>query len=173
MRINSTCLTILMMFAISSVASAQEAGTDSIDTDVRSVTEADSTLVAGAGNSQKVSAGSHAVVYVPFFYRGEQYKNRVARGIVVSTTDSTCQVRLAAETAPVRPGYRILLYQVQPPVIPPLADKTPAAKKVPFYKRKWFWPVVGAAVITTVIITAGGGGSSSNQGTVSIGGNLP
>ncbi len=47
------------------------------------------------------------------------------------------------------------------------------SKKVPFYKRKWFWPVVGAAVITTVIITAGGGGSSSNQGTVSIGGHLP
>ena len=170
MRVFSMCLTLLLLAVPASTVLAQ----DSLDVDVRWVVEADSTILAGAGASQGVGVGSRAVVYVPFFYQGAPHKNRVARGLVISTSDSTSQVRLSAMTAPVRPGYRILFHNLRPPAIPPVSgvEQKSAGDKKPFYKRKWFWPVVGAAVATTVIVTARGG-SSSNLGTVSISGSLP
>ncbi len=170
MRVFSMCLTLLLLTVPASTALAR----DSLDVDVRWVVEADSIILAGAGASQGVGVGSQAVVYVPFIYQGAPHKNRVARGLVISTSDSTSQVRLSAATAPVRPGYRVLFYNLRSPAVPPVAgvEQKPAGDKKPFYKRKWFWPVVGAAVAATVIVTARGG-SSSNLGTVSISGSLP
>ncbi len=179
MRILSKLLTLLLLGVAALPALAaegeKEPGTDSLDVEVRRVMEADSLLVAGAGVSPGVGIGTKAVVYVPFYYLNARHKNRVARGLVVSTTDSTCQVRMTAMSAPVRPGYRTLLYEIQHPVIPPTAEvrRKPVGEKKPFYKRKWFWPAVGTAVAAAIIITVGNKASSPNQGTVSISGTLP
>ena len=178
MRIYSPCLIILLLTSLGTGAPAQEpsdgAATDSINADILWVEEAESLLVAGAGTLDGVGPGTRAVVYVPFFYRGEPYKNRVARGLVISAADSSCQVRLTATTAPVKPGYRVLLYQIQPSIIPPVAEDQEIPAEKPFYKRTWFWPMVGAAVATTIIISrGGGGGKDSNRGSVSISGFLP
>jgi hypothetical protein len=180
MRIFSTCFTLLLLSLPAGTARAQQvpeqSGVDSLDVDVRWVTEKDSLAVVGAGTIDGVGIGTSAVIYVPFFYRGTPHKNRVARGLVISSADSTCRVRLTAATAPVRPGYRALLYGIIPPAVPQVAElgPKPAQKKKPFYKQIWFWPVVGAALTTTVVVIAsGGGGSKSNRGTVSISGSLP
>lgn len=177
MRVYITSLILLLTVVFSPAVLAQQAdeaaGPDSIDTDVLWVMEQDSLLVAGAGTSRGVVPGSRAVVCVPFFYRGEPYRNRVARGLVVSSTDSTCQVRLTAATAPVRPGYRVLLYRLRLPVIPPLAGTEPKPAAAPFYKKKWFWPMVGTAVAATIILSTRGGREAPTQGTVSISGSLP
>ena len=179
MRILSTSLTLLLLGVAALPALAREGetepGADSLDVEVRRVMEADSLLVAGAGVSLGVGIGSKAVIYMPFYYLNDQHKNRVARGLVISTTDSTCQVRMTAMTAPVRPGYRTLFYEIQHPVIPPTAEvrQKPVGDKKPFYKRKWFWPAVGTAVAAAIIVTVGDKASSPTQGTVSISGSLP
>jgi len=180
MRIFSTCLTLLLLSLPAGTALAQQvperSAADSLDVDVRWVTEEDSSAVVGAGTIDGVGIGTRAVIYVPFFYRGAPQKNRVARGLVISSADSTCRVRLSAATAPVRPGYRALLFGILPPAVPQIAglEPKPAQQKKPFYKQIWFWPVVGAALTTTIVVTASrSGGSKSNRGTVSISGSLP
>ena len=160
----------LLLFAAGSLG-AQVAPVDTLDADVRWVDSKDSVLVAGAGLSQGVTLQTGAVVYVPIYYQGVEYRNRVARGMVTAAEDSTCRVKISAYTAPVRPGYRILLYGIRLPAVS-LTEQPLSREKKPFYKRKWFW-LAGGAAATAAIIVVTRGGSKSNSGKVVITGRLP
>jgi len=166
-------LTIYLVIQTGSLR-AQAGQPDTIDTGVRQFSLTDSVLFAGAGLPQGVTLQTKALVYLPVFYRGAQFRNRVARGQVVTAEDSTCIVKIDAFTAPVRPGYRILLYGLTPRVAEPvpLAVKEETGKTVPFYKRRWFL-LAGGAVATAAVVAIITRKSGSNNGKVVITGRLP
>ena len=154
---------------------AQSARVDTLDVDVQWVDKVDSILVAGAGINQGVGLETKAVVYLPIYYQGEEYKNRVAYGTVIAVEDSICRVQISTATAPVRPGYRILLYghKIAAPSVLASTEKPQPREKKPFYRRKWFWLVGGAAATAAIIAVSSGGSGSSNHGKVVITGQLP
>ena len=166
--------TLLLLLRV--MAPAQTGTADSLDVPLLEVDNTDSLVTAAAGMSSGVSLETRGVVYLTVTYLGVQYSNRVARGLVVTAGDSTCRLKILESTAPVRPGYRVLLYGLRPE--PPVAAATferKSAVNKPFYKRRWFWIAGGAAAATAILAATSGGGKStpSTRGTVTITGSLP
>ncbi|OGG00905.1 MAG: hypothetical protein A3F83_06470 [Candidatus Glassbacteria bacterium RIFCSPLOWO2_12_FULL_58_11] len=173
----SLLLSTLLLLLLRGTTLAQAPEADSLDVPLLEVDNTDSLVTAGAGMRSGVNLDTRGVVYLNIFYQGVQYGNRVARGIVVTAADSTCRLKILESTAPVRPGYRVLLYGLRP--APPYVATTferKAAVKKPFYKRRWFWIAGGAAAATAILAATSGGGKSgpsSSRGTVAITGSLP
>ena len=176
MPTRTSILIATLILLLRGMAPAQTGAADSLDVPLLEVDNTDSLFTAAAGMSSGVSLDTRGVVYLTINYLGVQYRNRVARGFVVTAGDSTCRLKILESTAPVRPGYRVLLYGLRP--APPVAAATferKAAVNKPFYKRRWFWIAGGAAAATAILAASGGGGKSSpsGSGTVTITGSLP
>lgn len=134
---------------------------------------ADSLVDATRGKVHGVQPGAEAIVYVPVQYRGQTFSNRVALGTVIAAADSVCTIRLSSIAAPVNPGYKIMIELFEKP---DAGKHVATAEGEPFYRKKWFWPVVGGvagAAILGAVLGGGGGDSGPGTGTVDVGGSLP
>ena len=166
-------ITILLVLAAgASPLAAQASRPDTLYTQVLSVSDRDSTLTAGAGLLAGVRPGTEGIVYIPIDYQGHTWHNRIARCVLDTATDSVSTMKIIAATAPVRPGYAILLYGIASPQAPALAVRPKASEK-PFYRKRWFWIAGGAAAAVLIVVAAGGGGGSPSTGTVTVSGDLP
>jgi len=163
-------VSIAVFLGAATAAYCQDSMADTLDAVVISVSQSDSTLVAGAGLSQRVYPETEGIVYLPFIYLGGEHKNRIARCVVETVEDSTCLMKIVASTATIRPNYRIMLYKLGEIAAAPRAEP----RKKPFYKNKWLWIAGGtAAAVAILAATGGSSGSKSNRGTIIISGSLP
>ena len=164
---------VFLLITVSIPLYGQGAVSDTLDVEVVAV-ENDSALIAGAGLKQGVSPYTEGIVYLPFLYRGAEYKNRIARCAASMVQDSTCQMRILYSTARVRPNYRIMLFNLAGQQEEEIAAQPQPPQKVPFYRKKWFWIAGGAAATAAIlVITGGDSDSKSNSGTINVSGSLP
>ena len=166
-------VSILVLFLVlTSLTVAHGQSTDQyLGSEVTWVT-ADSLVDATRGKVHGVQPGAEAIIYLPVQYHGQTFSNRVALGTVIAAADSVCTIRLSSISAPVNPGYKIMIELFEnPDVKKPVA--TTGGK--PFYKKKWFWPVVGGVAGAAIAgaVLGGGGDSGPGTGTVDVGGSLP
>lgn len=167
----SPVIVLLLTAAAASPLAAQASRPDTLETRVLQLSARDSLLTAAAGLLAGVRPGTEGIVYLPVEYQGRTWRNRIARCVLDTATDSVSTMKIIAATALVRPGYAIMLYRLGSPPAPALAVR-PGPSSQPFYRKRWVWIAGGAAAVVLIAVAAGGGGSPST-GTVTVGGSLP
>lgn len=163
---------LLLVAAAACPLPAQAVRPDTLESQVLWASARDSTITVAAGLKDGVRPGTQGIVYLSVDYLGGTWRNRIARCVLDTATYGGCTMKVVAFTAPVRPGYSVMLFGLTGPGPAELAEQREPARR-PFYTRRWFWIVGGAAAATAIAILAGGGGGSSSTGTVTVSGSLP